>query len=618
MNTEMLAALPVVLVSLLLGATFAWLLMRQKLAASREQGRTEIAVEFAALQEKLNQQVRETEHAIEEAEELEATRDALQKQLETVREERAQLQVHAERIKPLEDDLAETRQALRGKSDDLLRLTNLDGQKFRQIEDLSARLKSTGEDMARLGTDKEVLSSHLSQALAAKAGADEQLARLPELSGELARTKEELSLLQAENTSHREKLGETGSQIIGQQQQLTEVREALVAAIAARDAALMESREQAVSLAELRTSIAAERAQATEKLALLNEAREQLGVQFQNLANQILEEKSQRFTQQNQTNLGTLLQPLQERIKEFQQQVAATYDKDSKERQGLKQEIERLAALNNRISEDAVNLTQALKGSNKSQGIWGEIILENVLESSGLRKGQEYVVQGTYSSESGQQQRPDVVINLPEERHMVVDSKMSLLAYERYCSVETEAERQAALKEHLASVRTHVKGLSEKCYQSLHGLKSLDFVLMFVPVEPAFMLAVTQDRALFSDAFGRNVLLVSPSTLLATLRTIANIWRQEYQNCNAQAIADQCAKLYDKFVGFVDDLEEVGQRLVQTQKAYDAAHGKLISGRGNLIGQVEKVKKLGVKPTKALPASLLPLDNEIDEELATT
>lgn len=261
-----------------------------------------------------------------------------------------------------------------------------------------------------------------------------------------------------------------------------------------------------------------------------------------------------------------------------------------------------------------------------AEGTWGEIVLESVLESSGLRKGQEYIAQASYEKDDGGQHRPDVVVNLPEGKHMVIDAKMSLVAYERYTQAESEADRQAAIKQHLTSVRTHIKGLSEKNYQTLYSLKSLDFVLLFIPVEPAFMLAVTQDSTLFSEAFAKNVLLVSPSTLLATLRTIANIWRQEYQNRNAQEIASQCAKLYDKFVGFVEDLEDVGRKLQATQKAYDSAHGKLKSGRGNLIRQAESFKKLGVKPNKRLPEQLVDLaganDNsdlaEEDQLLAET
>ncbi len=358
-------------------------------------------------------------------------------------------------------------------------------------------------------------------------------------------------------------------------------------------------------VAELTARLDAERLQATEKLALLEAARSEFGHQFQLLANTILEEKSKKFTEQNQVNLGGILLPLQEKIKEFQTQVADTYDKDSKERLTLKNEIERLATLNGKISEDAINLTQALKGNNKTQGIWGEMVLETVLESSGLRRGEEYQVQNSFEREEGGLHRPDVIIHLPEQRHMIVDAKMSLVAYERYVSATNDEERAESRKQHLVSVRAHIKGLSDKNYQTLTGLKAPDFVMLFIAVEPAFMLAFSHDQSLFNDALAKNVLLVSPSTLLANLRTIAYIWRQEQQNRNAQEIAQQCAKLYDKFVGFVEDLDDVGKKLGQTQKSFDDAKSKLSTGRGNLIRQAEQVKNLGVKPTKNLPAQLL-------------
>lgn len=368
-------------------------------------------------------------------------------------------------------------------------------------------------------------------------------------------------------------------------------------------------------IATLTTTLAAEQTQAAEKIALLNEAREQLKVQFENLANQIFEEKGQKFAKQNQANLDLLLNPLGEKIKAFQEQVAQTYDKESKERLTLQNEVERLAKLNAQISTDAINLTQALKGSNKAQGIWGEMVLERILESSGLTKGREYDVQESFAREEGNALRPDVVVHLPEGKHLVIDSKVSLLAYERYCSAETDEEKVAAQREHLNSVRGHIRGLSDKNYQSLYGLNSLDFVLLFFPIEPAFMLASTADASLFDDAFAKNVLLVSPSTLLATMRTIASIWRYEQQSQNAQAIATQCAKLYDKFVAFVEDLEDVGKRLEQAQKSYSDAHGKLASGRGNLIRQAEGIRKLGVKPNKQLPRNLL-MQDEADDDLA--
>jgi DNA recombination protein RmuC len=361
----------------------------------------------------------------------------------------------------------------------------------------------------------------------------------------------------------------------------------------------------ALELAALTATLQAERAQTREKLSLLTEARQELGDRFKTLANEILEEKSKRFAEENKQGLETLLAPLREKLGEFQLKVEQTYDKESRERLTLQGEIKRLAELNEQISEDAVNLTRALKGDAKTQGMWGEFVLEKLLESSGLRSNEEYIVQKTFQNADDRKSRPDVVINLPDKRHIVIDSKVSLTAYERYVSAEEDADRELALRQHLASVRTHVMELSGKSYQNLYGLESLDFVLMFVAVESASMLAMQSERGLFLDALRKNVLIVSPSSLIGVLRTIAHIWRQEYQNRNAKELARQCAALYDKFVGFVEDLEDIGRKLAATQQSYEDAKGKLSTGRGNLIRQAERIRSLGVKPTKALPPELV-------------
>ena len=261
--------------------------------------------------------------------------------------------------------------------------------------------------------------------------------------------------------------------------------------------------------------------------------------------------------------------------------------------------------LNQHLSEDAKNLTRALRGSSKAQGSWGELVLERVLEASGLRKGEEYVVQTSHTREDGSRALPDVIIHLPEGRSLVIDSKVSLVAYEEFAITEGELERAAAGKRHMDSIKGHIKGLSGKNYQTLYSLNSLDFVLLFVPIEPAFMLAVASDRDLFMDAWNRNVLLVSPSTLLFVVRTVAHLWRQEAQSRNAQEIAKRGAELYDKFVGFVEDMNSLGNRLKQAQSDYDEAYGKLSSGRGNLVGQAQKLRQLGVKPSKSLAPALV-------------
>ncbi|MFZ9646028.1 MAG: DNA recombination protein RmuC [Fluviibacter sp.] len=388
---------------------------------------------------------------------------------------------------------------------------------------------------------------------------------------------------------------------------LTLIAVALLAALAGAAIGYLWSRAQ---VAALTMQLTQERNQSQEKMALLQNAREELTLQFKNLANDILEEKSKRFSEQNQQSLGQLLDPLKTKLQEFQGKVEQVYVQEGKDRSALAEQVRQLMELNKTVSQEANNLTKALKGSNKTQGNWGELVLERVLESSGLRKGEEYDVQESHTLDDGRRLQPDVVVHLPEDRHLVIDAKATLVAYEDYANAEDDKHREAALKRHLDAVRSHIKGLSDKNYQDLYGLKSLDFVLMFVPIEPAFMLAVTHDRELYMDAWNKNVLLVSPSTLLFVVRTVANLWRQEAQTRNAQDIAKRGAELYDKLAGFVEDMESLGTRLNQAQKDYDGAINKLSTGRGNVIRQAEMLKKLGVKPSKSLPTPMVEIAND--------
>jgi len=387
----------------------------------------------------------------------------------------------------------------------------------------------------------------------------------------------------------------------------------------ARDAAAqLEARNVALQtahaeLAHARTRADAERVNAQEKLQLLTEAKTELSNQFKALANEILEEKAKRFAEQNQQNLGTLLDPLRTQLNEFKGKVEEVYVKEGQERFALTEQVKQLMELNKTLSKDAVNLTNALKGSAKTQGNWGELILERVLEASGLEKGRVYHVQVSQRDAEGNLQQPDVVIDLPQERKLVVDAKVSLLAYDRYASAASDEERVPAVRQHLDSVRAHIKGLSAKNYQALYGVKSLDMVVMFVPIEPAFMLAVTSDESLFMEAWQRNVLLVSPSTLLFVVRTIAHLWRQEAQTRNAQDIAKRGAELYDKLAAFVGDLQKVGSKLKDAQSAYEDAERRLSTGKGNVIRQAEMLKDLGVKSTKALPGALVDASGGGDE-----
>lgn len=323
--------------------------------------------------------------------------------------------------------------------------------------------------------------------------------------------------------------------------------------------------------------------------------------EFENLANRILKKNTEDFSEVNQKKINELVLPLKEKIQGFEKKVEETYEKGLKDQTDLKAELKKLYELNNKISTEANNLTRALKGDVKQQGNWGEVILEKILERSGLKIGQEYSKQFSTLNDNGQRIQPDVVINLPDQKHIIVDSKVSLIAYERWVNASTDEERSRYMKEHLISMKSHIKGLSEKHYQTAQGINSPDFVLLFVPIESSFSVAIEADQDLFSYAWDNKVVIVSPSTLLATLRTIASIWQQENQTRNAMEIARQSGALYDKFVGFISDIEKLGKSIDGLQKTYDDASKKLYTGAGNLVRRVEKLKELGASASKEIP-----------------
>lgn len=344
---------------------------------------------------------------------------------------------------------------------------------------------------------------------------------------------------------------------------------------------------------------------AAQRLRQLEEAKEKMAMEFENLANRILDEKSRKFTDQNKAQLGDLLKPMREQLEGFRSKVEEIHLNDVKERSSLSEQLHQLRELNQRINQEAINLTRALKGDKKAQGNWGELILERVLEQSGLRKGIEYETQGAFRDGEGQLLKPDVVIHLPEGKDVVVDSKVSLLAYNAFVNSDAESDREPALREHVKAVRNHIEALSGKDYSGLKGLRSLDFVLMFMPIESAFVAAFQADERLFSDAFERRIVVVTPTTLLATLRTIENIWRYERQNENAREIADRAGAVYDKLRGFVEDMEKLGIQISTAHRTYEGAMNKLTRGRGNLISQAQKFQDLGVKVRKELSRTVL-------------
>ncbi len=340
----------------------------------------------------------------------------------------------------------------------------------------------------------------------------------------------------------------------------------------------------------------------------IEEIQKKFSETFENLANKILKQNTIDFTENNQKKIGEILNPLKEKILSFEKQVNDTYEKGLKDQTDLKAELKKLYDLNNHISEEAHNLTRALKGDVKKQGNWGEIVLERILERSGLSKGQEYETQFSARNENGEMIRPDVIIKLPDNKHIIIDSKVSLLSYEQYVNADTSEEKEKYARLHVDSIKNHVKGLSEKSYAHSDSLNSPDFVLMFLPIESSFSMAVQQDIELFNFAWDRRVVIVSPSTLLATLKTIESIWKREKQTQNALEIASEGGKLYDKFVGLVEDLRKLGTQLDTVQRTYQEANKKLYTGSGNLMGKVQNLQKLGAKNTKTLPETLFTED----------
>ena len=346
-----------------------------------------------------------------------------------------------------------------------------------------------------------------------------------------------------------------------------------------------------------------------EKYEVLKEELEKVhkkySTEFENIANKILDDKSKKFTDQNKTNLDIILNPLKERISDFEEKVEKAYKVESDERVTLKTEIKHLIDLNKQVSEEANNLAKALKGENKTQGNWGELILEKVLERSGLIQDQEYKLQFSTHNDEGKRIQPDVVIMLPEEKHIIIDSKVSLVAYEALVNVNSDEEREQYLKDHLLSVKTHIKQLSDKNYQSSSDFNTPEFVLLFIPIESSFSVAVQADQELFNFAWDKKIVIVSPSTLLATLRTISSIWKQERQTKNAIEIAKQSGALYDKFVGFIEDLDKIGKNIDASKNAYDGAINKLHKGTGNLVKRVQNIEKLGAKTSKKIPSKFI-------------
>ena len=443
-------------------------------------------------------------------------------------------------------------------------------------------------------------------------------AEISKLDTQVVEKSEQVLLLRSEHATLLEKhelgqtamtqLKETNAQQQEKLNQMGELRNELTAAkqlLISKDELLSELKTQLATDQESQKSL-------QEKIELLERSEQRLSTQFENTANKIFKEKTGEFSDQNKTSLDALLTPLKEQIGSFSKQVTDVYTAEAKERHALKQEVTSLKALNEHMSKEANALTKALKGDNKKQGTWGEVVLERVLQESGLRKGHEYDTQMHLKDSEGAAFKPDVIVHLPGDKDVVIDSKMALTAYERFYNADDDTSRQQALKEHINAIKTHINGLSSKNYQDLLGIKTLDYVLMFIPVEPAFNAAMEQDSGLVQLALEKNIMLVSPTNLMVALKTINNMWRVEYQNQNAQDIAKNAGAIYDKLVGFVEDMNKLGTHLQRADKSYGDAMKKLSTGSGNLIRRAEQMKALRIGNNKALPADIVELSENFE------
>ena len=420
---------------------------------------------------------------------------------------------------------------------------------------------------------------------------------------EIITLKEELKTIQTEKDTLKERNQSLTEYKSSSEKNVEELKSELKFLQTEKESLIKVNTRQDVDLKNLQHKL-------TEQKGELEGLQEKFTKEFENLANKILEEKSNKFTIQNKENIQNILNPLEKKIKDFEDKVDKTHKESIDYHSALRQQILGLRELNAQMSKETLNLTRALKGDSKTQGNWGELVLERVLEKSGLEKDREYFVQQSFTNEEGKRILPDVVIHLPDNKKMVIDSKVSLTAYEKFVNSDDETEKTTFLKEHLISLKRHVEQLSEKKYEDIYKIESPDFVLLFVPIEPAFAVALNEDNTLYNKAFERNIVIVTPTTLLATLRTIDTMWNNEKQQRNAIEIARQAGALYDKFEGLLKDLINIGKKIDATKSDYSAAMNKLVEGRGNLITSVEKLKKMGAKAKKALPESIIERAND--------
>jgi DNA recombination protein RmuC len=549
-------------IGLVIGVLLTWLLTRGRLAAAVEQGKAAVAVDLATANER------------------------------------------ASRVPTLEAQVAGLLDQQEASQREILRLATSEAEKAQSLQSTAARLAETEQALADTERDLTTVSTALQQSNERRATLDAEAARIPILQGKLGDAERLLAETRQQAADSREASGRINAELKAERDALATLRTDWQAEKSQRVQAEAQVNSLTTELAELTTQRNAERSQSEGNLRLLLEAKEALSNQFKSLANDILEEKAKRFTEQNQTNIGRLLDPLRERITEFKAKVEEIHSKDTEQQATLKAELMQLKDLNRQMTEEAHGLATALKGQAKKQGNWGELVLGNVLDRSGLREGKDFRREVSFNTEEGRK-RPDVVIYLPQAKHLVIDAKVSLNAYTRYVNAEDDLVRQQALQEHVSAVASRIQELSNRVYFDLPGLNSPEMVFMFIPIESAFVEALRADESLFQKAIEQNVLVATPTTLLTSLNIVRQLWRFEEQNAHTAELADRAGKVYKKLVTFLGSMEAVGKQLDKAKESFGTAMGQLYTGKGNLIGQAKEFEKLGVSVQTPLPEHLV-------------
>ena len=591
-------------IGLVVGVLLTWLLIRGKIAAAVEQGKTAVAVDLATANERARSLEAERVQSILAQETLKAQAAEWREALDLARDERAQLNERASRVPTLEGQVSELLEQQKVDQQEILRLATSEAEKAQSLQSATARLAKTEQTLAVAERELATASTALHQSNERRATLDAEAARIPILERKLAASDQELTETRQQAADLREVSGRINAELKAERDALAALRTDWQTEKTQREQAEAQVNRLTTEQAELATQLSAERSQAEEKLTLLLEAKEALSNQFKSLANDILEEKAKRFTEQNQTNIGQLLDPLKERITEFKAKVEEIHSKDTEQQATLKAELMQLKDLNRQMTEEAHGLATALKGQAKKQGNWGELVLGNVLDRSGLREGKDFKREVSFNTEEGRK-RPDVVIYLPQAKHLVIDAKVSLNAYTRYVNAEDDLVRQQALQEHVSAVASRIQELSNRVYFDLPGLNSPEMVFMFIPIESAFVEALRADETLFQTAIEQNVLVATPTTLLTSLNIVRQLWRFEEQNAHTAELADRAGKVYKKLVSFLGSMEAVGKQLDKAKESFGTAMGQLYTGKGNLIGQAKEFEKLGVSVQTPLPEHLV-------------